>query len=54
MVRVQISLSPKHVNKVKQLSKRMGLTVSDCLRRMIDDAYQNAETKTEKRGMKLL
>lgn len=45
MVKLQFTLSPLHLKKVKHLSKKMGLTVSDFLRRVIDDAYGKLEEK---------
>jgi len=39
MVRLAFTLSPTHVKKVKEISRKMGITVSDFLRRCIDDTW---------------
>ena len=43
MVRVGLYLSDPQMKKLKTISKRMGLTVSEIIRRMIDEGFERSK-----------
>jgi metal-responsive CopG/Arc/MetJ family transcriptional regulator len=49
MKRIDITISDVHIKKVKQLSKKGGMSVSEIIRRAIDEYWERLEKK-EKRG----
>ena len=42
MVRVGLYLSDSQMKKLKTISKKMGLTVSEIIRRMIDEGFERS------------
>ena len=45
MKRIDITVSEVHIKKLKQLSKKGGMTVSEIIRRSIDLFYDQAKKK---------
>lgn len=45
MERINFTLSKAHVKRLKGMSKKMGISVSDFLRRAIDDLWKKSEKK---------
>lgn len=45
MERINFTLSKSHVKRLKVMSKKMGISVSDFLRRVIDEAWEKSEKK---------
>ena len=43
MVRVGLYLSDSQMKKLKRISKKKGLTVSEIIRRMIDEGFERSE-----------
>jgi hypothetical protein len=43
MVRVGLYLSDLQTKKLKRISKKKGLTVSEIIRRMIDEGFERSE-----------
>ncbi len=52
MPRVGLYLTVPQVKKVKELSKKTGLTISDLIRRSLDDWLERYEEKERKRKKK--
>jgi len=46
MKRIDITVSEVHIKKLKDLSKKGGMTISEIIRRAVDDYYE----KTKKKG----
>ena len=46
MKRIDVTVSEVHIKKLKDLSKKGGMTISEIIRRAIDDYYE----KTKKKG----
>jgi Arc/MetJ-type ribon-helix-helix transcriptional regulator len=52
MPRVGLYLTDPQVKKLKELSKKTGLTISDLIRRSLDDWLEKYEEKERKRKRK--
>jgi Arc/MetJ-type ribon-helix-helix transcriptional regulator len=52
MPRVGLYLTDPQTKKMKEISKKTGLTVSDLIRRSLDDWLERYEEKERKKGGK--
>lgn len=50
MKRIDITISEVHIKKLKQLSKKGGMNVSEVIRRAIDEYWEKFQKNSEKRG----
>jgi metal-responsive CopG/Arc/MetJ family transcriptional regulator len=48
MKRIDITVSDVHIKKLKQLSKKGGMNVSEIIRRAIDEYWERFEKKSKK------
>jgi len=45
MKRINITISDVHIKRLKTMSKKTGITVSDLIRRAVDDYWERFEKK---------
>jgi 16S rRNA U516 pseudouridylate synthase RsuA-like enzyme len=48
MKRINITISDVHIRRLKVMSKKMGITVSELIRRGVDDSWEKFERKSKK------
>lgn len=48
MKRINITISDVHIKRLKIMSKKMGLNVSELIRRGVDDSWEKFERKRKK------
>ena len=49
MKRINITLSEVHLKRLKTMSKKTGITVSDLIRRSVDEYWEKFEKKEKRR-----
>lgn len=45
MKRINITISDVHIKRLKTMSKKMGITVSELIRRGVDDSWEKFQVR---------